>query len=305
VMSTAMTERKVLSRARILLTLLILAIVAGGLALGILGKRSAEQRAMVARIVAAGGMVEIATPWGLVLLTRGGSAFPLVHLAGEIVAIRTGNAKLDEADIRSIAQLRLETLHLLGNHTTDADIAALRQMPRLEYLWVTGPQVTDAAMAHIGEMKSLHILYLTGTSVTDAGLAHLKHLAHLHSLRIDSPKVTDAGMTHLQKLPLEVVSLNGASMTDAGVASLTPLSRLKRLILSGPAITDASIESLRQMADLEILSLDDTSVTAEGLKSLSSLARLQRLHVPSSIRPEEVAELEGILGGVTIKKPGE
>lgn len=56
-------------------------------------------------------------------------------------------------------------------NVTDAQLAALEQLPRCTDLFLHGEKIGDPALEHVARMPMLRTLSLEGTLVTDAGLA--------------------------------------------------------------------------------------------------------------------------------------
>lgn len=76
---------------------------------------------------------------------------------------------------------RLHTLHLQGNHFTDAGLAHLTKMQQLKELWIGTdfPGISDAGVAQLANLKNLEILELQGLQVSNETLASLKALPKL------------------------------------------------------------------------------------------------------------------------------
>lgn len=104
---------------------------------------------------------------------------------------------------------------------TDADLAALAQMPNLYSLGLANTSVTDAGLAHLRDAKNLRTLHLEKTKITDEGLKHLANLQELEYLNVYGTEVTDAGLEHLKGLKkLSKLYLWQTKVSDEGVKKL-------------------------------------------------------------------------------------
>jgi hypothetical protein len=103
---------------------------------------------------------------------------------------------------------------------TDADLVALKDLPKLRQLDVRGTPVTDRGLAHLHRLTGLVELLLGGSRITDSGLESLHELKDLASLDLEDTAVTDAGMVHLQGLTnLQFLSNSVGSYLSSGIAS--------------------------------------------------------------------------------------
>lgn len=219
--------------------------------------------------------------------------------ADAVAALRRYGAKLyfdDEGHVRDV-QMFAETVE-------DADLAALRGLPRLTGLGVHSPRITDAGLRHIAPCKELETLYLYRGTFSDNGLQHLQGLAKLRHLDVEGAALTDEstkalvnlnrlthlslrhtsmkgpGLAHLAALAdLEQLLLGDSPIDDAGLASLPNLPKLKRLNLASTAITDEGLRQLPQLESLEVLTLTNTDVSDSGLRHLQGLPALKSLRV--------------------------
>lgn len=82
---------------------------------------------------------------------------------------------------------------------TDADLAALKDMPGLSSLNLSGTRVTDAGFDRLKVLTSLERLDLAGTGLTDARLVRLRELPNLHRLNVAETQVTDAGLSEFRR----------------------------------------------------------------------------------------------------------
>ncbi len=108
-----------------------------------------------------------------------------------------------------------------GAKAGDAEIAALKEVPKVVELNLGGTKVTDAGMKVVGALADLRRLQLQKTAIGDAGIEALKELAKLESLNLYATKVTDAALVHVQALKgLKKLYLWQTGVTDEGVSKL-------------------------------------------------------------------------------------
>ena len=124
----------------------------------------------------------------------------------------------------------------------------LKELPHLESLELMLNFVTDADLADLRGLRQLKHLDLSGAEVTDAGLEHLKGLRQLKTLILRICfNVTDAGLEQLKGLTaLEALDLNGTDVTDDGLEGLPGLTNLTRLDLGETYVTYEGIKRLQQ-----------------------------------------------------------
>ncbi len=161
---------------------------------------------------------------------------------------------------------------------TDADLAAIRDLPRLTSVLIfETPNVTDAGLAHLGNLTKLKEATLRSDQITDAGLAHLAGLKNLHNVYLESSRITDGGLEHLKNLhKLDIVFLASDQITDAGLLHLGGLDQLHRLEVRSNGITDAGLAHLKDLP-LYVLSLESDNISDAGLVHLRSHTMLQDL----------------------------
>ena len=119
------------------------------------------------------------------------------------------------------SDLLVVNLSLGGKTTTDAELAAVKGLPKVAQLNLANTAITDAGLTVLSGMTDLTVLHLEKTAVTDAGLANLKGLGKLEYLNLYATGVTDAGLTNLSGLKgLKKLYLWQSKVTDAGVSEL-------------------------------------------------------------------------------------
>ena len=98
-------------------------------------------------------------------------------------------AQLPDAQLPGPAWLRhlvgndffasVESVSLLGHHSTDAEPQRLEALRQLKWLHIVNCQATDSWLGHLKGLNQLQVLYAYSTKITDAGLEHLEGLAQL------------------------------------------------------------------------------------------------------------------------------
>jgi Leucine-rich repeat (LRR) protein len=101
-----------------------------------------------------------------------------IETRGEGVAqelhIRLNSNKVNDAALKELQGLKVNTLVLDHTAVSDAGLEKLKDLTSLQALDLSFTQVTDAGLAHLGALPNLRTLNLTGTRVTDQGVAQLK-----------------------------------------------------------------------------------------------------------------------------------
>jgi hypothetical protein len=164
------------------------------------------------------------------------------------------NARVDNAELAQIGDLaQLRHLFLsLDSSVTDEGLLHLAALKQLTYLHLGIDQTSDAALAALKDMTQMRNLTIStvGPAVvmTDAGLAHLQNMKQLRELTLMDTRITDAGLTQLQAFPnLELLLIaNDIWITDAGIPQLAALKGLKSLLLMRTAITKDGARQLQQ-----------------------------------------------------------
>jgi hypothetical protein len=92
---------------------------------------------------------------------------------------------------------KLLWVDLKGTKTTDADLAALGDLPGVYDLDLSFTGITDKAIARLARCKELRGLNLAGTKVTDAAIADLRKIPDLHTINLGATAVTPDGIARL------------------------------------------------------------------------------------------------------------
>jgi hypothetical protein len=195
---------------------------------------------------------------------------------------------------------RLESVDLLGTHTGDGAINALRGKRSLRR-FKTGRQVTNAGLALLRDFPALtswpggeshyslmsveggptHLL-IDG-SFTDAGLADLAALEGLFGLSFfwHTSAITAGGLRALAGLPnLEFLGCGGALCDDTAMGHIAALPRLRMLMAQGTVATDEGFASLGRSRTIErIWGRECPNLTGPGFRALSRMPSLRGLAV--------------------------
>jgi hypothetical protein len=152
----------------------------------------------------------------------------------------------------------------------DHALGALAGLQGLETLELGhNESVGDEQLKFLRPLKGLRVLYLHRTAVTGPGLKELVDLPHLEHLMLDRTSVGDEGAGSLGAMRgLRSLSMNHTQITDMGIGRLTRLRKLESLRLRNTAITDAAIPDLAKLESLTELVLKGTKITAEGAEQL-------------------------------------
>jgi hypothetical protein len=159
------------------------------------------------------------------------------------------------ARIVEIARSNEIALDFSSTLTTDAGLAALREMRGLRILHLSVGRVTDEALVHLRGLPALYELWLPYTSVTDAGMAHLANQGELRVLRIGpNPRISDRAVETLSALPhLTLLGLNQTNVTSASLPTFQGMRSLRMLLIGACHIPSADAERLaRARPDLTV-----------------------------------------------------
>ncbi len=305
------------SRFQFGLRSLLIAFTIAGLGLGWLGmflNRTRQQRACVAKLVAAGAVVSYSGPKnrpGLVRFLgpeyfyhvfhvdwncRGGGPPDLTYLHGlerlsDLSLFETNIGDGDLADLEPLSNLW--NLSLVRTNISRDGLAPLQRLPGLRLLTLADCRLEDGALAPLSRLTPLKGLDLHRSSVGDQELRDLKGLTSLAQLGLWDTKITNDGLVHLQHLTqLKRLELRDTQITAAGLEHLTVLKSLRGLGLGGTQVTDADMQHIAALTSLEWLELDDTSVGDAGLKRLVALTKLRKLQlVQTQVTDEGVRQL--------------
>jgi len=291
------------SRLQFGLRSLLVAFTIIGVGLGWLGmflNGTKQQRACVARLVAAGADVGYSgqNRRGLAqLLGRqyfsdadqvywdcwGAGTPDLADLHGLkrltlLWLVRTDIADGDLADLEPLSTLR--DLSLAHSKISRDALTPLQQLPCLRSLCMADCRLEDGALAPLSRLTPLQDLDLRGSLVDDEALQHVKRLMNLTQLDLGATKITDDSLVHLKDLTqLETLTLGETQITDAGLQRLRGLEQLRSLELQNTQVGDAGMQHIAALTGLERLNLFGTLVSNAGLKHLEGLTRLRELNL--------------------------
>jgi len=186
-----------------------------------------------------------------------------------------------DAQMAALAQIPCVTSLSLGrSEVTDAGLAHVAGLTSLGSLNLSYTKVTDAGLAALEGLRAIGNLNLNGTQIGDEGLAHLKHLTAMDTLRLYNTRVTDAGLAHLRGMKsLDMLFLNGTGVTDAGLAHLADLNELSVLFLGRTKITGPGVAHLAGLKSLCHLDLSGTPLTDAAVEPLKRMSHLQILAI--------------------------
>ncbi len=119
------------------------------------------------------------------------------------------------------------------------------KLPAIESLGVLVDEVTEADLRRLGALTTLKRLSVNGKSTIGESLAHLSAL-NLDELQLGDDSATDEALRHLALTPrVTELWLDYSSATNAGLVHLARLPRLKSLWTHNTPITDEAIGALR------------------------------------------------------------
>jgi hypothetical protein len=291
------------------LKLLLIAVTALCVWLGVLANRAANQRRAAEALTRAGGKVYYdyqripgtfdpdaplpISPWlGRIL---GEDLFrSVVHVSLESVSdtdeclkwlpnlptleeLMVDTSPMDLAEGHYQGWVR-QDLALKGKPATEQGLQHLKHLNNLRELGIAGAQLSGSELRHIAHLHRLERLCIIRTTISDQALSHLAELAGLKDLMLSYTTIGDPGLVHLKGLSdLEKLNLEYTFITDRGLEYLAGLRNLKDLRIAHNDISDAGLIHLQDLSQLEWLSIEDTRVTDAGLAHLRNLDSLQCL----------------------------
>jgi hypothetical protein len=189
---------------------------------------------------------------------------------------------------------RLERVDLMGSHTGDGAIEALRGKPTLEYVQ-TGRRVTDAGLALLHEFPALTHLLVDGP-FTNEGLARIAALERLAELDLfwHVTGITADGFAHLVRLPnLTSLGADNELSNDAAMASIAQMPALRKLRAQNSVATDAGWDALSRSRTLEQLwGRECPNFASRGFVALSKMPALRILGIScKNVSDEALATL--------------
>ncbi|MEO1996324.1 MAG: hypothetical protein ABGZ17_13730, partial [Planctomycetaceae bacterium] len=151
----------------------------------------------------------------------------------------------------------LQTLLLPDSQLTDADMAALPELPELRRLdFDYCKKLTDAGVTHLKKLPKLESLVLAGSQVTDTGLETLVFLTSLKSLDLNGcRKLTDNAVAqlHLCAALAELVILD-TDISGAAFVQLAKIKTLSKVIVESKQVSERQVgEFLKTLPECEVI----------------------------------------------------
>ena len=263
--------------------LLIMALLAVGMALvGTKVRRAREERSIARATQASGGWVQY---------EYGG-----LH-AASFSTDRTWFERLTDLDLEA----RVEYVDLRGPQVTDADVARLAGLAELRGLGLHDLAIDGAALAALDGLPKLAHLDVWNCALSDEGIEAIARLPALESLAIDkgvrpSPsrmRLSETGLAALrQARSLKRLSLWGAHFTDARLRELSGLAQVEGLELWDTGLTDDGLEAMLDgMTGLRSLLIYHAPISGRGLAKLRDCPRLLSVRLDCPITDEGLASL--------------
>jgi internalin A len=250
---------------RFRLATLLVAMAVASLWLGWQTYKANQQRAAVAVIQAAEGMVRLSSDE-----TRQAQAKGSEPSVADRIKETIGRDYFESVTVVDLATNNGRRRGTMQPKAVPEVIAKLASLPELEILELGhNKTVDDEQLAHLGDLKKLKTAYLYRTNIRGAGLAHLAPLPELTSISLADTPLEDEGLAWLGRMPqLTWLRLDRTRITDAGLVHLAGATNLESLTCSYTDVSDAGLRSLERLSKLKNLSLVHTKVTAEGLQRI-------------------------------------
>ena len=228
---------------------------------------SAEQKAAIARMQAAGAGVELDE-----------AGFPVhIDLASERVFA-------DEGLVRAALLFpNLKGLRLAVSSVPQATLAELASLTGLEELFLQDAATDDAGItALLTAMPNLRRLTLRRlNNVTDDGLAAIARAGNLDVVAlIEMNQLTTAGLEPLARLPrLRSLDLrNCGRLTVEDFGRLADFKTMAEVKLGGPAVSDAVADIIICLPQVRSLTIEDAEISGAFLDKLATdKATVERL----------------------------
>jgi Leucine Rich repeat len=181
--------------AWIVLATVVLAVVAGGLGIGIPIWR---QHAASREIERLGGSTEVRNDGPEWLQEFMGPKD--AQIFNVITRVRLGGTDFGDGNMQVLSGLAtVERLALFNTRVTDSGLVHVRGLRNLKGLYLHGTRVTDAGLSPLKALSQLQVLDLAMTGITDTGLAQIREIRSLERLYVEGTQVTDAGIAELQR----------------------------------------------------------------------------------------------------------
>lgn len=143
----------------------------------------------------------------------------------------------------------------LGSHTGDDALDRLQAFPRLLCLDARSSQITDAGLLKIAKLTNLDELDLRHTAVTDGGLAALRTLVKLRLLDLSDTQISNRAIKILKPnvlmreglVYLEALDLERTNVSDEVVDMLAQgFYELRSVSFAGTSVSEEARERLRE-----------------------------------------------------------
>jgi len=204
----------------------------------------------------------------------------LLELAGathRATSLRLGSTTVSDAQLAALAELPgLRELDLGGTAITETGLLALAGVPDLEVLELSNCRHLSAAgLARVGQLRNLRELTLANTDVDDVALQALAPLALRRLDLTHARRITPAGWAALDVSRLERLDLYGVAAPDALLVRLGEAARLVKLVVQ--ALGDEGLVVLASAPLVELNVSDAARVTEHGLAALGTIPTLRTL----------------------------
>lgn len=223
---------------------------------------------------------------------------------GHVRAVDFSKCKIDNDDLRLLAEVKPLELDLRFTTITDEAMVHIREQSQLERLNLQATRVTDAGLRELVGLKKIRSLSVERTRVTDAGMEHLKTLQRLETLYLGGSQVLGPGLASLRGLPINYLSFQRSEVGDSVTKYLVGWRHLRTLGLDETGVTNNCLAPLADLESLEVLWLDKTNVTDGCAKDLVRLKSLTTLHLKDTkISRGGLTRIEEALEGVRVITP--
>jgi septum formation protein len=163
----------------------------------------------------------------------------------------------------------------VGASVTDADLAALAQLPRLKLLSLQWGKLEGVQWSILGNCNRLRVLNLAMSDITDDGLRQAASLDSVRKLSIPYTKVTAKGLRHLRAMKnLEALIISDASdeCLDA-IVCLKNLRTLRILVDDVNFCVQRNMHPSRKLSGVDIRYECTSRKFVEQIKGMSPLVQ--------------------------------
>ena len=127
------------------------------------------------------------------------------------------------------------------------DLTPLAELRGVRELHLTGREIVPESYIALEELVDLRVLRLEYTTIDDTALQHVATATHLKELYLNDTFITDRGVRHLKGLKgLSTLDLSGTDVTDEVVDSIARCSALKLLLLHNTQVSDEAVDELKK-----------------------------------------------------------